>query len=98
MSEDKGRPVKPHRSGGGMPSRTLGDVIAAVPLPNYTQPEKPRCAVRGMKFPGTMCGAVIVGGEFCGYAGECQHKVTANAEVTRPAACGRSGEPKASEG
>lgn len=43
---------------------------------------RPRCAVRGMKRPGAMCGAVIVGGEFCGHAGECQHKMTPNAEVS----------------
>lgn len=38
-------------------------------------PNRPTCAVGGMVRPGAMCGAVIVGGKFCGHAGECQHKV-----------------------
>lgn len=36
---------------------------------------RPRCAVRGMVRPGAVCGKVIVGMEFCGYSGECPHKV-----------------------
>lgn len=40
---------------------------------------RPRCAVGGRVRPGAMCGEVIVGGEFCGHVGECQHKVTPNA-------------------
>lgn len=44
---------------------------------------RPRCAVRGMVRPGAMCGAVIVGGEFCGHAGECPHKVTPNDQGKR---------------
>ena len=27
-----------------------------------------------MKRPGAICGSVIVGGNLCGYAGECEHK------------------------
>ena len=42
-----------------------------------------RCAVRGMPRPGVMCGAVIVGGEFCGHSGECPHKVIPNARLDR---------------
>lgn len=37
--------------------------------------ELPRCAVRGLVRPGAMCGAVVVGGEFCRSNGECPHKV-----------------------
>lgn len=36
---------------------------------------KPKCAVKGMVRPGAMCGSVIVGGIYCGYDGNCQHKV-----------------------
>lgn len=67
MNDDTGRPVKPHRSGGG-----LRQTPAEIPLPNYT---RDRCAVRGLVRPGGMCASVIVGGEFCGYGGECEHKV-----------------------
>lgn len=35
----------------------------------------PRCAVRGATRPGAMCSAVIVGGEFCGHPGACEHQV-----------------------
>ena len=35
---------------------------------------KPKCAVKGMVRPGVMCGAVIVGGIYCGHEGACQHK------------------------
>ena len=38
---------------------------------------KPKCAVKGMVRPGAMCGAVIVGGVYCGHEGECSHKVPA---------------------
>lgn len=83
MSEDKGRQVPYHRSGGGASARTN---LSALPLPNYTLPaEKPRCAVGGMVRPGAMCGSVIVGGEFCGHAGECPHKLAPNAALTRGA-------------
>ena len=36
---------------------------------------KPKCAVKGMVRPGAMCGAVIVGGVYCGHDGNCQHKI-----------------------
>lgn len=35
---------------------------------------KTKCAVRGMIQPGAMCGSVIVGGEFCGHGGPCEHQ------------------------
>lgn len=38
---------------------------------------KTKCAVRGMIQPGAMCGSVIVGGQFCGNAGPCEHKMIA---------------------
>lgn len=42
------------------------------------EPQRPRCAVRGMIRPGAMCGRVIVGGELCGApAGSCRHQVNA---------------------
>lgn len=75
MSEDQGRPVKTHRSGGGYPYRTLENVIAATPLPNYTEAGPVRCAVRGVLQGGkAMCGSVIMGGEFCGHATSCEHQ------------------------
>lgn len=38
-------------------------------------PEKqPRCAVRGLVAPRTMCGQMVTGG-LCGYDGACKHKV-----------------------
>jgi hypothetical protein len=40
--------------------------------------EQPRCAVRGLVARGVMCGRVRVGGEFCGHAGDCPHKVIPN--------------------
>ena len=51
---------------------------------------RPLCAVRGMVRPGAMCGEVIVGGEFCGHAGECPHKLTPNASLEGRAAFGAS--------
>lgn len=39
---------------------------------------RPRCAVRGLVRRGVLCGAVAVGGEFCGHAGECPHKLIPN--------------------
>lgn len=81
MNDDTGRPVKPHRSGGG-----LRQTPAEIPLPNYT---RDRCAVRGLVRPGGMCASVIVGGEFCGYGGECEHKVP-NDRVEGRDACGAS--------
>jgi hypothetical protein len=48
------------------------------PQPKTTAEEKPRCAVRGLIRPGAMCGAVIVGGEFCGSSEECPHKLLPN--------------------
>lgn len=36
--------------------------------------ERPKCGVHGAIRPGAMCGHVIVGGEHCGFAGECEHK------------------------
>ncbi len=39
------------------------------------QQDKPTCAVRGMIRPGAICGKIIVGMKYCGYKGECQHKV-----------------------
>ena len=36
--------------------------------------DKTRCAVRGAIHQGGMCAKVIVGGVFCGFDGECQHK------------------------
>lgn len=44
-------------------------------LLNKEQKNAPRCAVRGLVAPRAMCGAVIVGGEFCGSDKPCQHKV-----------------------
>jgi hypothetical protein len=37
--------------------------------------DRPRCALGGMIRRGVMCGDVIVGGEFCGRQGCCEHKV-----------------------
>lgn len=39
---------------------------------------KTKCAVRGMIHPGAMCGSVIVGGQFCGNARPCEHKIVAS--------------------
>lgn len=39
------------------------------------QQDRPTCAVRGMIRPGAMCGKIIVGMRYCGYKGECPHKV-----------------------
>lgn len=50
---------------------------------NESDSERPRCATRGMIRPGVMCGAVIVGGEFCGSSKECQHKLLPNTGVER---------------
>jgi hypothetical protein len=36
--------------------------------------QRPKCAVRGAIRPGAMCGSVIVGGELCGFEGECEHQ------------------------
>jgi hypothetical protein len=36
--------------------------------------EKPECAVHGMVRPGAMCSKVIVGMQFCGYSGHCDHQ------------------------
>jgi hypothetical protein len=36
--------------------------------------QKPLCAVRGAIRPGAMCGSVIVGMQFCGFAGKCEHQ------------------------
>lgn len=38
--------------------------------------DKTRCAVRGAVHPGALCAKIIVGGVFCGFDGECQHKRT----------------------
>lgn len=48
---------------------------------NEAVEQRPRCAVGGMIQRGAMCGSVIVGGQFCGHSGECQHKVP-NVEVS----------------
>lgn len=40
-----------------------------------TPTARPGCAVRGLVAPRAMCGAVIVGGQFCGSDKPCQHKV-----------------------
>jgi hypothetical protein len=37
-------------------------------------PKRPQCAVRGLIQPGAMCGSVIVGGELCGFKGQCEHQ------------------------
>lgn len=37
--------------------------------------DKPTCAVRGAIRPGAMCSRILVGGELCGFAGECEHKI-----------------------
>ncbi|MYM92483.1 hypothetical protein [Duganella vulcania] len=42
-----------------------------------TDQNKPLCKVHGMIEPGAMCSSVIVGAKYCGYAGKCEHKVTA---------------------
>lgn len=39
--------------------------------------EKPKCAVRGGIRRGAMCGSVMVGGVYCGFNGDCQHKIVA---------------------
>lgn len=39
---------------------------------------KTKCAVRGMIHPGAMCGSVIVGGQFCGNVGPCEHQRKVN--------------------
>ena len=44
--------------------------------------ERPRCAVRGAIRPSAMCGSVIVGMEFCGFKGRCEHQRAAG--VSRP--------------
>lgn len=43
---------------------------------------KPLCKVNGRIAPGAMCGSIIVGMKYCGFAGECQHKEV----VTEPPA------------
>lgn len=35
---------------------------------------KPTCAVGGMVAPRAMCSKIIVGGKYCGHAGEREHK------------------------
>lgn len=43
---------------------------------------KPTCKVHGMIQRGAMCSQIIVGMKYCGYSGECQHKVEPAAEPT----------------
>jgi hypothetical protein len=44
----------------------------------------PKCAVRGVIRPGAMCGAVIVGGELCGFKGKCEHQRPLGVRVAAP--------------
>ncbi len=37
-------------------------------------PEMKSCAVRGVIGPDQMCGEVIVGGQHCGFEGDCGHQ------------------------
>lgn len=37
-------------------------------------PKKYLCTVNGMPKPGHICGAVVVGGKYCGYKGVCCHQ------------------------
>ena len=56
----------------------LGLILAAAAAAGCTAARMPRCAVGGVLHGGrAMCGDVITGGEFCGHAGECRHKVVA---------------------
>lgn len=50
--------------------------------------EKPRCKVGGMLTPKRMCPKIIVGGELCGFTGECEHK-----QDTSPPANANAGKP-----
>lgn len=51
--------------------------------PNPAAP-RPICAVKGLVRPGAMCGAIIVGGKYCGHNGECSHKlITPSVQVYR---------------
>lgn len=53
----------------------MTDMTPTHPTQASAGEERPTCAVRGSIRPGAMCSKVIVGGKFCGYAGECPHKV-----------------------
>jgi len=44
---------------------------------------KPQCKVRGLIARGMMCGHIIVGGNGCGFTGNCEHKITPAAELAR---------------
>lgn len=45
---------------------------------------KPQCAVRGLIRPGAMCSKVIVGGQLCGFKGQCEHQRPATPRATHP--------------
>lgn len=51
---------------------------------------KPTCAVRGMLERNVMCGSVIVGGTYCGFKGDCRHKVEAKAPLFDCGECPRT--------
>lgn len=48
-----------------------GDAKAEEPMGS----RQPRCAVRGLLLPGAMCASTLVGGKFCGHAGDCEHQI-----------------------
>ncbi len=43
-------------------------------ISEMTEKEKPECKVRGLIKPNAMCGYIIVGGQYCGFKGDCKHK------------------------
>ena len=47
------------------------------------QINKPICQVRGLIRPNVMCGHILVGGNHCGFSGECKHKSCANMIIDR---------------
>ncbi len=50
--------------------------ITAIPFEQAMQEmTRPVCALKGMIRPGAMCSQIIVGLKYCGYKGECPHKV-----------------------
>lgn len=51
--------------------------VAAEEIATEKKAERPRCAVKCMPVRGGLCWHGIVGGEFCGFAGKCEHKITA---------------------
>lgn len=64
----------------------MRESVKAVDAPKVEpHTDKAKCSVRGSIGPGLMCGSVITGGVYCGYAAGCPYKVetTATAGATK---------------